>query len=103
MQAVDLSKSKPSSRIDYCNWIAVANWEPLTYWVRLMHRPLPRAALLSLWLGVAAVLLMAVTAIVVMAASPRLHEAAHHHDREGHEGEGCVVTLFATGSAVDQV
>jgi hypothetical protein len=66
----------------------------------LMPRLL-RTALPTLRRGMAAVLFLAVLAIVAMAASPALHEEAHHDaDHADHE---CAVTLFASGSAADQV
>lgn len=52
-------------------------------------------------MGVAGLLVAAVLAVVAMAASPRLHEEAHEDaDHADHE---CAVTLFASGSAADQV
>ncbi len=46
-------------------------------------------------------LMLAVMGVMAMAASPRLHEWAHPD--ANHENHECAVTLFATGSAADQV
>lgn len=60
-----------------------------------------RTLSLPLRRGVALALLLAVMLVVAMAASPRLHEWLHHDaDHADHE---CAVTLFASGSAADQV
>ncbi len=65
-----------------------------------MHRPSP-LSVNPVRKGVALTLLVAILAVVVMASSPRLHEEAHEDaDHADHE---CAVTLFASGSAADQV